>query len=92
LTIVKYFDVFGDPPDGLLSHLLTTGMDKLILEPTPEALHGGIIVVVPEKVDLRNRRNCFCEKMAIDLGIPIKFEPINYKQKKALGSFLILNP
>jgi Uncharacterized ATPase, putative transposase len=40
-------------------------------------------LIVPEKVDLRNRGNCFCEKVAVHFSIPTKFEPINYKQKES---------
>lgn len=41
------------------------------------------ILVIPEKIILRNRGNYFCERMAIHFGIPTKFKPINYKQKES---------
>src|SRR4030042_1998481 len=46
LPIVESLDVLGDLPDGLFSRLVATVMNKLILERTPEALHGGIIVAI----------------------------------------------
>ena len=38
--------MLGDLPDGLFPCLVTTVMNKLILERTPEALHGSIIIAI----------------------------------------------
>ena len=46
LPIVEYLDVLRDLSDRLFSRLVATMMDKLILERTPEALHGSIVVAI----------------------------------------------
>ena len=46
LPIVEYLDVFGDLSDGLFPRLVATVMNKFVLERTPEALHGSIIIAI----------------------------------------------
>jgi hypothetical protein len=85
LPVVEDLNVFRDLPDCLLLSTVTTVIDELVLERTPETLHGGVVVAVA--LAAHRRFHAELRKKLLKMGTAILASPIRVMDKALKGTF-----